>query len=66
MASPTKNLLLRRQSDPPSSFHKQTAGAEHSTNVGESVKKIQNELDFAKWYGCTANELLEASYDEYQ
>lgn len=30
------------------------------------IDELQNELEFLQWYGGVEDELLEASYDEYQ
>jgi len=65
-ASPIQNQPRRRQSDPLSSLRTLTKDAEHSRGAEESAEKIKNELEFAAWYGCMSNGLLEASYDEYQ
>jgi len=32
----------------------------------KSIDELQNELEFLQWYGGVEDELLEASYDEYQ
>lgn len=32
----------------------------------KSVTELHNELEFLQWYGGVEDELLEASYDEYQ
>ncbi|QSS49903.1 golgi complex component Cog3 [Histoplasma capsulatum var. duboisii H88] len=34
--------------------------------LSATVKEIDNDVDFAHWYGSIENDLLEASYEEYQ
>lgn len=37
-----------------------------SPEDSKSIDELQNELEFLQWYGGVEDELLEASYDEYQ
>lgn len=32
----------------------------------KAIDDLQNELEFLQWYGGVEDDLLEASYDEYQ
>ncbi|OAT06707.1 golgi complex component Cog3 [Blastomyces gilchristii SLH14081] len=34
--------------------------------LGASVKEVENDAEFARWYSSIENDLLEASYEEYQ
>lgn len=54
----------RRQTAP--SKTKPVEAADAPPDESTSVANLQNELDFSKWYNEVEDDLLEASYDEYQ
>lgn len=53
----------RRQTAPSKPKH---AEADARPEDSTSIANLQNELDFSKWYNEVEDDLLEASYDEYQ
>ncbi|KAK2739476.1 Golgi transport complex subunit 3 [Onygenales sp. PD_40] len=63
MAAQTNNGLSHESdSGSPSSRQVKDNGGE----PGPVAKEIRNDVDFAQWYGSIGNDLLEASYEEYQ
>ncbi|RMJ27429.1 golgi complex component [Aspergillus sp. HF37] len=54
----------RRQTAP--SKTKTVEAADAPPDNSTSVANLQNELEFSKWYSEVEDDLLEASYDEYQ
>ncbi|PGG99771.1 hypothetical protein GX51_06143 [Blastomyces parvus] len=53
------------QRRPPSAPASPTA-MEPSDALGATVKEVKNDAEFAQWYSSIENDLLEASYEEYQ
>lgn len=51
---------------PPEPKAKDVETLENFREEQKSVTGLHNELDFLQWYGGVEDELLEASYDEYQ
>lgn len=45
---------------------KDVKALEISPQEPKPVTELQNELEFLQWYAGVEDELLEASYDEYQ
>lgn len=54
----------RRQTAPPKP--KQVGGIQSVPGESASIAKLENELEFSKWYNDVEDGLLEASYGEYQ
>lgn len=54
----------RRQTAPPKP--KQTGEIKAIPDNSASIAKLENELEFSNWYNEVEEDLLEASYGEYQ
>lgn len=70
MRPDTVGQRARRQTvpsgPPPEVKVKDVEQLKTSAEEPRSVTELQNELEFLQWYGGVEDELLEASYDEYQ
>lgn len=70
MRPDTVGQRARRQTvpsgPPPEVKVKDVEQLKTSAEEPSSVTELQNELEFLQWYGGVEDELLEASYDEYQ
>lgn len=70
MRPDTVGQRARRQTvpsgPPPEVKVKDVEQLKTSPHEPKSVTELQNELEFLQWYGGVEDELLEASYDEYQ
>ena len=51
---------------PPEPENKDVEELVVSPDDSKSVTELQNELEFLQWYNGVEDDLLEASYDEYQ
>lgn len=51
---------------PPEPENKDVEELDVSPDDSKSVTELQNELEFLQWYNGVEDDLLEASYDEYQ
>jgi hypothetical protein len=60
----------RSPSDPSGLSQRASSGSDvkHQSLVEDASKKVamNNELDFSRWYYDIQDELLEASYEDYQ
>lgn len=64
MGQETAKRRARRQTAPPKP--KQVGGFQSVPDESKSIPKLENELEFSKWYNEVEDGLLEASYGEYQ
>ena len=62
---PPKATVARRAQSY-TDFHYAARAVLKENRKEKERKGIQNELDFADWYGGLENDLLEASHDQYK